>query len=289
MSLELQHVNKGFGEGANRVEVLRDINLRIEEGEFVAIVGFTGSGKTTLLKMMAGLLNPDSGSVTFNGEPITGPHRSRGVVFQNYSLLPWFTVFQNIMLAVREVYPNWSKSERTEHVMKYINMVNLGHAVHKRPAELSGGMRQRVSLARTLSMNPAILLMDEPLSALDAITRGSLQEEIINIWNQNKTTALLITNDVDEGILMADKIIPLNPGPNATLGPEFKIDIERPRDKTALNDNPQFKKIRNGIIEYLLDMGSASNNDADGHTYFLPDLSPVMPGFSFKKLKRSAA
>lgn len=288
MSLELINVCKGFGEGTGRTEVLNNINLTIREGEFVAIVGFTGSGKTTLLKMMAGLLNPDSGQILFKGEPIQGPHKSRGVVFQNYSLLPWFTVFQNIMLAVQEVYPHWTKQQRTEHVMHYIGMVNLSHATHKRPAELSGGMRQRVSLARTLSMNPEMLLMDEPLSALDAITRGSLQTEIINIWGQSKTTALLITNDVDEGILMADRIIPLDPGPNATLGPEFSIDIERPRDKTALNDDPAFIRVRNQIIEYLLDMGS-ENTNANAETFLLPDIMPVMPGVSYKKLKRKAA
>src|SRR5690606_9866646 len=138
--------------------------------------------------------------------------------------------------------------QRRAHAKKYIEMVNLLPAINKRPAELSGGMRQRVSLARTLAMEPEMLLMDEPLSALDAITRGTLQEEIVNIWGKDRTTALIITNDVDEGILMADRIIPLNPGPRATLGPSFKIDIERPRDKTALNDNPEFIKVRNQII-----------------------------------------
>lgn len=284
MALELVNVSKGFGEGNFRTEILKNINLTINDGEFVAVVGFTGSGKTTLLKIMAGLLSPDAGTVSFGGAPVTGPDKRRGVVFQNYSLLPWFTVFQNIMLAVQEVYPHWTKRERSEHVMKYIEMVNLNHATHKRPAELSGGMRQRVSLARTLSMNPEMLLMDEPLSALDAITRGSLQNEIVNIWGQSKTTALLITNDVDEGILMADRIIPLDPGPNATLGPVFPIDIDRPRDKTKMNDDPRFKQVRNQIIEYLLDMGSGTKR-TESPTYFLPDIAPVMPGSSYKKLK----
>lgn len=288
MALELVNVSKGFGDGNSRTEILKDINLKINDGEFVAIVGFTGSGKTTLLKIMAGLLSPDAGKLTFRGAPVTGPDKRRGVVFQNYSLLPWFTVFQNIMLAVQEVYPQWTKQERSAHVMKYIEMVNLGHATHKRPSELSGGMRQRVSLARTLSMNPEMLLMDEPLGALDAITRGSLQNEIVNIWDQNKTTALLITNDVDEGILMADRIIPLNPGPNATLGPVFTIGIDRPRDKTALNDDPRFKQVRNQIIEYLLDMGATSKR-TNSPTYFLPDIAPVMPGTSYRKMKSKAA
>lgn len=274
--LELKNVSKSFGEGNKRTEVLSDINLKIEEGEFVAIVGFTGSGKTTLVKLMAGLLRPDEGEILFKRDPVVGPSKDRGIVFQNYSLLPWFTVLQNVMLAVNEVYPHWSKEERIEHAKKHVEMVNLSHAINKRPAELSGGMRQRVSLARTLSMNPEMLLMDEPLSALDAITRGTLQEEIINIWNENRTTALIITNDVDEGILMADRIIPLNPGPNATLGPGFKIEIDRPRDKTALNDNPEFIRVRNHIIEYLMDMGSEVSA-SKSENYTLPDLSPVMP------------
>ncbi|HOX83874.1 MAG TPA: ABC transporter ATP-binding protein [Chryseolinea sp.] len=286
MALELKNVSKGFGEGASRTQVLQNINLKIEESEFVAIVGFTGSGKTTLVKMMAGLITPDSGQILFQGKPVSGPGKDRGIVFQNYSLLPWFTVLQNVMLAVNEVYPHWTKNERIDHAKKYIDMVNLSPAIHKRPAELSGGMRQRVSLARTLSMKPEMLLMDEPLSALDAITRGILQTEIVNIWGKDKTTALIITNDVDEGILMADRIIPLNPGPNATLGPEFKINIDRPRDKTALNDNPEFIKVRNQVIEYLLDM-DADTSTTKTETYTLPKLSPIMPG-SFKKSRRAA-
>jgi nitrate/nitrite transport system ATP-binding protein len=288
MSLELVNVSKSYGEGKDRVEVLNNINLKITEGEFVAIVGYTGCGKTTLIKLMAGLLRQDMGAISFQGKPIEGPSKERGIVFQNYSLLPWLTVLQNVMLAVNEVYPKWSRKQRIDHAKKYIGMVNLHHAINKRPAELSGGMRQRVSLARTLSMNPEMLLMDEPLSALDAITRGVLQQEIINLWNINKTTALIITNDVDEGILMADRIIPLNPGPKATLGPSFNVDIERPRDKTALNDNPEFIKVRNDIIEYLMD---ANNESGSGNSveYSLPKLSPVKPGSSWRKIRRKAA
>lgn len=287
MALELKNVSKGFGEGNARTEVLSNINLNINEGEFVAIVGFTGSGKSTLVKLMAGLLAPDHGEILFKGKTVQGPSRERGIVFQNYSLLPWLTVLQNVMLAVNEAYPGWSKEERIQHAKKFIDLVSLGHALNKRPAELSGGMRQRVSLARTLSMNPDMLLMDEPLSALDAITRGTLQQEIINIWDVNKTTALIITNDVDEGILMADRVIPLNVGPNATLGPEFKIDIERPRDKTALNDDPRFVKVRNQIMEYLMDAGNTMKIDKSGN-YVLPEIRPVMPRISSTGKKKAA-
>jgi len=283
--LELRNVSKGFGEGINRTEVLSNINLSIEQGEFVAIVGFTGSGKTTLIKMIAGLLFPDKGEILFEGQQVKGPAHERGIVFQNYSLLPWLTVAQNIELGVDEIYPNWSKAQKKEHIHKYVSMVNLLPAINKRPAELSGGMRQRVSVARTLAMSPHMLLMDEPLSALDALTRGTLQQEIINIWNNDKTTALLITNDVDEGILMADRIIPLNPGPNATLGPDFKINIERPRIKTALNDNEEFKKVRTEVIEYLMDIGESRSNKKESG-YHLPELKPVMPG---RRLTKSLA
>lgn len=288
MSLELVNISKGFGEGNARTHVLENINLKIHEGEFVAIVGFTGSGKTTLVKLMAGLLKPDKGKILFKGQPVNGPGKERGVVFQNYSLLPWFTVLQNVMLAVNEVYPQWTKRERHDHAKKYIEMVNLGPALNKRPVELSGGMRQRVSVARALSMNPEMLLLDEPLSALDAITRGTLQQEIVNIWGKDKTTALLITNDVDEGILMADRIIPLNPGPKATLGPEFKIAIDRPRDKTALNDNEAFIKVRNQIIEYLMDMGEEINTQKT-NSYELPEISPVIHRSMFRRKITKAA
>ncbi len=275
--LEIRNVCKSFGTGKNKVEVLKNINLKIEEGEFVAIVGFTGSGKTTLIKMLAGLLTPDSGEILYKGEPVNGPDKERGIVFQNYSLLPWLSVEENVGLAVDQVYPKWSKKQKKEHIEKYIDMVNLLPAINKKPSELSGGMRQRVAVARTLAMNPELLLMDEPLSALDALTRGTLQEEIINIWDKEKTTALLITNDVDEGILMADRIIPLTLGPSATLGPEFNINIARPRDKTALNSDDNFKHTRTKILEYLLDLG-VELKGTETHKYHLPDLKPINLG-----------
>lgn len=282
---EFKNVSKWYGEGEHRTEVLQDINLTIKEGEFLAIVGFTGSGKTTLVNLLNGLLSPSEGEVLFKGEKITGTSHERGVIFQNYSLLPWFTVYQNVALAVNQAFPNWSKQEREEHIRKFIEMVNLTPALNKRPAELSGGMRQRVSVARALAMDPEMLLMDEPLGALDALTRGVLQEEILKIWSANRRTALLITNDVDEGVLMADRIIPLNPGPNATLGPEYLIDIERPRDKTALNSNPKYRRIRNDILNYLVDLGEAAKLE-NKDQYELPDLKPIMPNtksFTFFK------
>jgi nitrate/nitrite transport system ATP-binding protein len=271
--LELNNIYKTYGQGEHATEVLSNINLSIEEGEFVAIVGFTGSGKTTLVNLINGLLQPTSGEVLFKGEPVVGTSHERGVIFQNYSLLPWLTVGQNIYMAVKEAFPKEKKSVLNGIVKDYVEMVNLSHAINKRPKELSGGMRQRVAVARALAMKPEMIIMDEPLGALDALTRGNLQDEILNIWGKDKRTALLITNDVDEGIYMADRIIPLRPGPNATLGPEFKIDIERPRDKTELNDNPNFKKTRNAIIEYLMDIGN-DRKSVSKTEYVLPELTP---------------
>ncbi|WP_299798910.1 ABC transporter ATP-binding protein [uncultured Maribacter sp.] len=271
--LELNNIYKTYGEGDGSTEVLSNINLTMDEGEFVAIVGFTGSGKTTLVNLINGLLQPTSGEVLFKGIPVTDTSHERGVIFQNYSLLPWLTVGQNIYMAVKEAFPKESKKALMEIVKNYVGMVNLTPAINKRPKELSGGMRQRVAVARALAMNPEMIIMDEPLGALDALTRGNLQDEILNIWSQDKRTALLITNDVDEGIYMADRIIPLKPGPNATLGPEFKINIDRPRDKTAMNDNPEYKKTRNSIIEYLMDIGDERKTVSEVE-YKLPELTP---------------
>ncbi|HMS69186.1 MAG TPA: ABC transporter ATP-binding protein [Saprospiraceae bacterium] len=278
--LSINNVSKWFDNSNGRTEVLKDINLQVAEGEFVAIVGFTGSGKSTLINMIAGLTSPSAGEILLKGKPITGPGHDRSVIFQNYSLLPWLTVYDNIMMAVNEVYPTWNNQQKDQHVLNMIEMVNLSHAKTKLPKELSGGMRQRTSVARALSMNPELLLMDEPLGALDALTRGNLQEEILNIWSKDKKTALLITNDVDEGIFMADRIIPLNPGPNATLGPEFIIDIDRPRDKTSLNDNEAYKKLRNGLIEYLMDLGAQNKSDTK-EQLLLPDIQPNPPKRKF--------
>ncbi len=254
--VELKHVSKGYGSGKQRREVLKDLNLDIARGEFVAIIGYSGSGKTTLMSLLAGLIRPDSGIVMMDGEKITGPSRERGLVFQNYSLLPWLSVFDNIALAVDQLFPDWPKERRREHIEKYIAMVNLTPARQKRPHELSGGMRQRVSVARTLAMNPEMLLLDEPLSALDALTRATLQDEIEQIWERDRKTVLLITNDVDEGLLLADRVIPLSAGPGATLGPAVKVDLDRPRDRKAIQRDPHFKRLRSEVLDFLLGAGA---------------------------------
>lgn len=271
--LELKNVSKGFGPAGARSEILTDINLQIEKGEFVTIVGYSGAGKTTLISLIAGLIPPDSGSLTLNDLEITAPGPDRGIVFQNYSLLPWLTVYENIYLAVDQVFPNWSPAKKAQHVEKYISMVNLTPARDKRPSELSGGMRQRVSVARALSMDPQILLLDEPLSALDALTRATLQDEIGRIWQQDQKTVVLITNDVDEGILLSDRIIPLSAGPGATLGPSIPVHIPRPRDRKAINHDPRFKEIRRSVVDYLLNSNSRSKVTVT-RSLSLPEIEP---------------
>ena len=268
--LKFENVSKGFGQGTNRVEVLKNINLEVQEGEFVAILGFSGTGKSTLMNLVAGLEMPDSGGVTFKGEAITAPGPERGLVFQSYSLMPWLTVGGNIGLAVDAVFPKLSATERQAKIDHYVGMVGLSHATSRRPAELSGGMRQRVSVARALAMNPEMLLLDEPLSALDALTRANLADEILDIWEQEKKTCILITNDVDEAILLADRIIPLNP--DGTLAEPVKVNIPRPRDRGAMNDDEMFKALRAQVTKYLMDVGIASKVE---ETRSLPNATPI--------------
>jgi nitrate/nitrite transport system ATP-binding protein len=271
--LEIKNASKTYINGGQRTEVLTDINLDIAEGEFVAIVGYSGAGKSTLINFLSGLVKSDTGSVMLEGKPIEGPGPDRGLIFQNYSLLPWLTVFENISLAVDHLFSDWPADKRREHVEKYIAMVKLTRARDKKPSELSGGMRQRVSVARTLATNPRILLMDEPFGALDALTRGDLQQETLQIWEEDKRTVVLITNDPDEAILMADRVIPLTAGPRATLGPSIPITLPRPRRRAELNENYDFKQIRAEVTDYLLKAGDRSKSSVT-RSLILPDIEP---------------
>ena len=264
--LQFNNVSKSYGE----MSVLKDITLDVAEGEFVVILGFSGTGKTTLINLMAGLTRPSSGTLTYRGAPITEPGCERGVIFQNYSLMPWLTVNGNVALAVDTMFPELSKAERMAKVDHYVGMVGLSHAATRRPAELSGGMRQRVNVARALAMDPEMLLLDEPLSALDALTRANLADEIEAIWDEDKKTCVLITNDVDEAIILADRIIALNP--DGTLGEEFKVTIPRPRDRIAMNNNSAFKALRGKVTSYLMDAGIASKV---AETRILPHVLPI--------------
>lgn len=274
--LELKGVTKNFAGEGKVSEVLQNVDLTIEEGEFVALVGYSGAGKSTLVSLIAGLLQPDAGTITFRGKPITAPGPDRGVVFQNYSLLPWLSVHENVMLAVEAVFGNESLAERNKRVAHYVKLVSLDHATHKKPGELSGGMRQRVALARALAMEPELLLLDEPLSALDALTRANLQQELARICSESGKTIFLVTNDVDEGILLADRIVPLGAGPAASLGESVAVDIARPRDRKELNHDPTFKAIRGEIIEYLL--GSAKRKRAPARSATPELVNPVEVG-----------
>lgn len=251
--LELNSVSKSFGRAHERATILRDVDLTVQEGDFVSIIGYSGSGKSTLINLIAGLLKPSAGNALMDGKTIDGPGPERGIVFQNYSLLPWLTVTENVRLAVDQLFPAMSAQERKEYTAKYVDMVKLTPAAGKYPKELSGGMRQRVSVARTLAANPRVLLLDEPLSALDALTRATLQDEIADIWHKHRTTVIWITNDPDEALLVADRVIPLLPGiDGATLGGEISVTIPRPRLRNEVLKSLEFKDLKLQLVETLL-------------------------------------
>ena len=274
-AMEIDAVDVGFGPPGQRTEVLSTINLSVEKNEFVAIIGFSGSGKSTLMNLLAGIQPASQGEVRMNGQPVLEPGPERGILFQNYSLLPWLSVYGNIDLAVKQVFPGKSTAQRKEYIQRYIDMVSLSGSEWKKPAELSGGMRQRLSLARTLAMQPEVLLLDEPLSALDALTRANLQDEIIRIWEEDRRTVIMITNDVDEAVLMADRIVALTPGPKATLGKSFPVTLDRPRDRTTLNFNSEFIELRNEVTKYMIGINEEAKKVRTSADLPLPDLMPI--------------
>lgn len=261
--LELRNVSKSFGTR----QILKNINLTIEKGEFVSIVGYSGSGKTTLISLIAGLLKPDEGEILLDGVPVTDPGPDRGIIFQNYSLLPWMTSLENVTLAVDAAEPDLSPKEKRDRAEYFLHLVRLKEAQQKLPHQLSGGMRQRVAVARGLATDPKVLLLDEPFSALDALTRSSLQKELSRIWSEHKKTVVMITNDIDEAILLADRIYPLTMGPAATLGDEIPVEIAHPRSHRHLSLNPNYQRSQREIIHFLTQqkqgvksMGSAISN-----------------------------
>jgi nitrate/nitrite transport system ATP-binding protein len=250
-SLEVRDVHKAFATTRGATDVLGGISLSVEDGEFVAITGYSGSGKTTLISLIAGLLTPERGEILLDGVPVSGPGPERGVVFQQYSLLPWMTVFDNVALAVDAVSPGVPAAERRRLTEELVALVNLTPAARKRPRELSGGMRQRVAVARGLAMRPRVLLMDEPFSALDALTRATLQDELLRIWTERRTTVIMVTNDVDEAILLADRIYPMTPGPGAVLGPAIEVALSRPRARRHMSLSPAYQKARHALVDFL--------------------------------------
>ena len=233
--------------------VFEDISLNIEKGEFVCIIGHSGCGKSTIMNVLAGLDKPSSGYISMDGEEVTGSSLDRGVVFQNYSLLPWLTALQNVNFGVRARFPKKTKKEVEDHSLKYLEMVGLGANVNKKPSELSGGMRQRVSIARAFATHPKLLLLDEPFGALDALTRGNIQDELIKIWSETKQTVFMITHDVDEAILLADKILLMSNGPGACVAEEVIVNIPRPRERGKIIDDPGYYKIRRHLINFLVE------------------------------------
>ncbi len=232
-------------------EALRDINLQVEKGEFVCVIGHSGCGKSTLLNMVSGFLEPSSGRVTLEGRPIERPGPDRMVVFQNYSLLPWQTVRQNVELAVRAARPELDASRRRQVVDHHLEMVHLSDAAGKRPGQISGGMKQRVAIARALAVSPAVLVLDEPFGALDAITKEELQEELLGIWREQRPTVLMITHDIDEALFLADRVVMMTNGPAATIGDILTVPFERPRSYEAIQGDPRYGQLRNQALDFL--------------------------------------
>ena len=232
--------------------VFENANFAIEKGEFVCIIGHSGCGKSTILNVLAGLDNATDGVVIMDGKEVAGPSLERGVVFQNYSLFPWLSALRNITFAVQARWPSWSKQEVEAHSMKFLELVELGGAANLKPSQLSGGMRQRVSIARAFATQPQLLLMDEPFGALDALTRGMIQEELIKIWTETQQTVFMITHDVDEAILLSDRILLMTNGPHAQVAESVKVSIPRPRNRTSIIHHPAYYKIRNHLVDFLV-------------------------------------
>jgi nitrate/nitrite transport system ATP-binding protein len=238
--------------GSEPLTVFDNVNFGINKGEFVCIIGHSGCGKSTILNILAGLDQASSGVVLMEDKEVSGPSLDRGVVFQNYSLLPWISTLKNITFAVQSRHPKWSKAQVLEHSMKYIEMVGLKGAEQRKPSQLSGGMRQRVSIARAFAIEPKLLLLDEPFGALDALTRGMIQEELIKIWEQTSQTVFMITHDVDEAILLSDRILLMTNGPYAQIAESVVIDIPRPRNRSDIIHHPNYYTIRNHIVDFLV-------------------------------------
>jgi len=251
--LRVDRVSKFFSTPGVRDDycVFRDVSLSVEEKEFVAVLGHSGCGKSTLLNIVAGIDSADDGYVYLDGKEISGAGLDRMVVFQNFALMPWLTVSGNIRIAVKAAYSGWDRHRINDRVRRYVEMVGLSGAESKRPAELSGGMKQRVGLARAFCVEPRILLLDEPLAQRDALTRGVIQEELVRMWLDTGITIFMVTHDVDEAILLSDRIMLMSPGPDAKIMEEIKVNIPRPRERATIIEHPGYYAIRNRIIRFL--------------------------------------
>jgi nitrate ABC transporter ATP-binding subunit len=249
--LVIDQASKAYPTPNGPYTVLDNIDLTVFESEFVCLIGHSGCGKSTLLDMVSGFRKPTSGEVRLQGKMISRPGPDRMVVFQNYALLPWKTAFENIYLGVQAVYPEKSKKEKTEIVRSHLALVGLEEAANKRPGQLSGGMKQRVSIARALSIRPQVLILDEPFGALDAITKEELQEELLKIWSEYKITVLMITHDIDEALFLADRVVMMTNGPAAQIGEIMDVPFARPRDRTQLMEDPRYYTLRNHALDFL--------------------------------------
>jgi nitrate/nitrite transport system ATP-binding protein len=250
--LKLDHIDKHFERGSQRTEVLKDISLRIAEGEFVSIIGHSGCGKSTLLNLIAGLTNVSAGAILLEDREVNSPGPDRAVVFQNHSLLPWLTVYENVNLAVSKVFGGTkSRAERHDWIMRNLDLVQMAHAIDKRPAEISGGMKQRVGIARALAMEPKILLLDEPFGALDALTRAHLQDAVMDIHARLGNTMIMITHDVDEAVLLSDRIVMMTNGPAARIGEVLPVPLERPRQRIGLASDRTYLRCREAVLKFL--------------------------------------
>jgi len=251
-NLKIEHVDKSFERNGVTSEVLKDISLEISEGEVISIIGHSGCGKSTLLNLIAGLTEVSSGAIVLGSEVVSGPGPERAVVFQNHSLLPWLTVYENVNLAVSKVFgAKKSKAERHQWIMHNLDLVQMGHARDKRPAEISGGMKQRVGIARALAMEPKILLLDEPFGALDALTRAHLQDAVMEIHERLGNTMIMITHDVDEAVLLSDRIVMMTNGPAARIGEVLKVPLGRPRRRLELAGDRTYLKCREAVLKFL--------------------------------------
>lgn len=250
--------------GGEALTVFDNANFGIDKGEFVCIIGHSGCGKSTILNILAGLDEASEGVVIMNGHEVAGPSLERGVVFQNYSLLPWRSALKNITFAVQARWPKWSKAQVLEHSMRFLELVGLKGVEQRKPAQLSGGMRQRVSIARAFATQPQLLLMDEPFGALDALTRGMIQEELIKIWEETHQTVFMITHDVDEAILLSDRILLMTNGPRARVAESVRVSIPRPRNRTDIIHKPGYYKIRNHLVDFLVNRSKELSGSAVG-------------------------
>ena len=249
-ALEAIHIDKYFYD-PKEVKVLNDISFHLDKGEFTSIIGKSGCGKSTLLNMVGGFSKPSVGEVILKGKLITKPGPDRMVVFQGYALLPWLTVYENVMLAVDSVNPNMSKGEKNDIVRHHLAMVGLSESAEKKPTQISGGMKQRVSIARALSIRPEVLILDEPFGALDAITKEELQEELLQIWTEHRCTVLMITHDIDEALFLADRLVMMTNGPAAHIGEILTIPFARPRDRAQIMEDPLYYDLRNTALDFL--------------------------------------